>query len=109
MTATYTHGHHSSVLRSHRWRTAANSSGYLLEHLDAGHRLLDVGCGPGTITADLATRVAHITAVDTASEVIDEARRHGAERGATNVDFRVADVYRLPFTANSFDVVHAHQ
>jgi cyclopropane fatty-acyl-phospholipid synthase-like methyltransferase len=51
-TYTYTHGHHESVLRSHRWRTAENSAGYLLPHLAPGMNLLDVGCGPGTITAD---------------------------------------------------------
>ncbi|MET0459349.1 MAG: class I SAM-dependent methyltransferase, partial [Ilumatobacteraceae bacterium] len=55
---TYTHGHHESVLRSHTWRTAENSAGYLLPHLHAGLDLLDVGCGPGTITLDLAERVA---------------------------------------------------
>ena len=54
MTNAYTHGHHESVLRSHRWRTAENSAGYLLPLLRPGMRLLDVGCGPGTITMDLA-------------------------------------------------------
>ena len=56
--ATYTHGHAESVLRSHRWRTAENSAAYLLPLLRPGLDLLDVGCGPGTLTADLATRVA---------------------------------------------------
>ena len=58
MTARYTHGHSESVLRSHRNRTAANSAAYLLPHLHPGQRLLDVGSGPGTITADLAALVA---------------------------------------------------
>ena len=53
----YTHGHTEPVLRSHRWRTAANSAPHLLPHLRNGMRLLDVGSGPGTITADLAERV----------------------------------------------------
>jgi len=52
--AVYTHGHHESVLRAHRWRTAENSAAYLLPALTPDTRLLDVGCGPGTITADLA-------------------------------------------------------
>ena len=54
----YTHGHHESVLRSHRWRTAENSAAYLLPHLRPGPALLDVGCGPGTITARPRGRVA---------------------------------------------------
>jgi len=48
----YTHGHAESVLRSHRTRTAANSAAYLLPHLAAGQRLLDVGSGPGSINVE---------------------------------------------------------
>ena len=55
---TYTHGHAEPVLQSHRWRTAENSAAYLLPVLRPGLDLLDVGCGPGTITVDLAARVA---------------------------------------------------
>ena len=47
-------GHHASVLQAHRWRMAANSAGYLLDHLRPGLSLLDVGCGPGSLTFDLA-------------------------------------------------------
>lgn len=109
MTAVYTHGHHGSVLRSHRWRTAANSAAYLLDRLDGGQRLLDVGCGPGTITADLAERVGEVVAIDSAAAAVAEARRFGADRGLTNVEYQVADVFALPFHDGSFDVVHAHQ
>ncbi|NUK46271.1 methyltransferase domain-containing protein [Streptomyces lunaelactis] len=110
-TAVYTHGHHESVLRSHRWRTAANSAAYLIGELSPGLDVLDVGCGPGTITADLAELVApgQVTAVDTAEGVLHQARGTAAGRGLDNVRFAVADVHALDFPDDSFDVVHAHQ
>jgi ubiquinone/menaquinone biosynthesis C-methylase UbiE len=106
----YTHGHHESVLRSHTWRTAENSAAYLLPQLRPGLALLDVGCGPGTITVDLARRVApgRCTGVDRAAEVIERARAHAAGQGV-GVEFASGDVYALPFADASFDVVHAHQ
>jgi len=108
---TYTHGHHDSVLRSHRSRTAENSAGYLLPHLRAGQRLLDIGCGPGTITLDLARRVApgQTVGVDREELPLISARVAAAERGVVNVGFTVGDVYQLDFPDDCFDVVHAHQ
>lgn len=103
----YTHGHHESVLRSHRWRTADNSAAFLLPHLSAGMHLLDVGCGPGTLTADLASRVARVTAVENTATVLDIARAEMADR--TNVSYVVTDAHRLDFADDTFDVVHAHQ
>jgi ubiquinone/menaquinone biosynthesis C-methylase UbiE len=102
---TYTHGHHEAVLRSHRWRTAENSAGYLLGELRPDMSLLDVGCGPGTITADLAGRVRTVTAIDSAAEALTEAAAHAPE----NVTFAAGDVHRLDFPDDTFDVVHAHQ
>ena len=104
--ARYTHGHAESVLRSHRSRTASNSAAYLLPALSPGQRLLDVGSGPGTITADLAALVAPGDVV--ALEVSDEAATL-TRSGAPGVDVRVGDVHALPFGDGEFDVVHAHQ
>lgn len=108
-TERYSHGHHESVLKSHRWRTIGNSAAYLAEHLHPGLSLLDVGCGPGTITVEFADRLAprRVTGVDAAAEVIARAAEHGA--GRANLEFAVADAYALPFDDASFDVVHAHQ
>src|SRR3954451_17259088 len=109
--ATYTHGHHESVLRSHRWRTAENSAAYLLAHLSSGTTVLDVGCGPGPITADFATLVtpARLTALEVTEQALDLARAEIARRGVDNVEFAVGDVHALDFPAGTFDVVHAHQ
>jgi SAM-dependent methyltransferase len=107
----YIHGHHESVLRSHQWRTAENSAAYLLPFLAPGARLLDIGCGPGTITVDLAERVAPgtVVGIDRAEDVLAVARASAAERGLHNVTFAVGDAYRLQFPDDSVDVVHAHQ
>jgi 2-polyprenyl-3-methyl-5-hydroxy-6-metoxy-1,4-benzoquinol methylase len=110
-TATYIHGHHESVLRSHTWRTAENSAAYLLPHLRPDHRILDIGCGPGTISADLAARVpdGHVTAVDYAPAIVEQAAKEAASRGLANMTFAVADVHGLTYDDDTFDVVHAHQ
>jgi SAM-dependent methyltransferase len=107
----YMHGHHESVLRSHTWRTAENSAGYLLPSLWPGQRLLDVGCGPGTITIDLARLVApgQVIGVDAIESPLEGARRSAAEQGIGNVSFEVGDAFHLRFDTGSFDVVHAHQ
>lgn len=109
--AVYTHGHHESVLRAHRRRTAENSAGYLLSHVKPGISLLDVGCGPGTITADLAARVApgRVTAVEMTVNALDLARGEAQARGQSNIVFATSDVHALDFPDDTFDVVHAHQ
>jgi len=107
----YSHGHHDSVLRSHRWRTAENSAGYLLPHLSPTDSLLDIGSGPGTITLDLASRLSsgRVVGVDNAPEAVAAAQRQSHDLASGLVEFRVGDVYALDFPADTFDVVHAHQ
>ncbi|KAF9631890.1 S-adenosyl-L-methionine-dependent methyltransferase [Lasiodiplodia theobromae] len=122
----YLHGHHASVLRSHTSRTARNSCPHLLPHLRRGMRVLDVGCGPGTITTDLATIVAgpsspssssndsrdgHVIGIDYSVSVLAVARAHTERMGVSSdaVSFQQADAYALPFADGAFDVVHANQ
>ena len=68
--------------------------------------LLDVGCGPGTLTADLAAAVApgRTVGIDRERSVLDE-----AAAVAPSVEFKQDDVYDMSFDDGSFDVVHAHQ
>jgi ubiquinone/menaquinone biosynthesis C-methylase UbiE len=107
----YTHGHHESVLRSHEWRTVENSAAYVIDALAPGARVLDVGCGPGTITVDIAQRVAPaaVVGIDREPDVLERARAAAKAGGVENVSFATGDVYALDFADASFDVVHAHQ
>ncbi|MEV8145816.1 class I SAM-dependent methyltransferase [Specibacter sp. NPDC078709] len=107
----YTHGHHESVLRSHTSRTAENSAPYLIPHLTAGLRVLDVGSGPGTITADFARLVAPgaVLGLDRSPEVVAAATVLARDQQLANLSFEAGDVYALNFPDDSFDVVHAHQ
>jgi SAM-dependent methyltransferase len=71
--------------------------------------LLDVGCGPGTITCDLARSVApgRVVGIDAAASVIEEAK--AVATGNLPISFEVGDLFHLRFEDESFDVVHAHQ
>ncbi|VEG28167.1 class I SAM-dependent methyltransferase [Actinomyces howellii] len=109
---TYTHGHGPAVLANHSHRRAADSAAYLLPHLKAGLALLDVGCGPATITADLARAVApgRVIGLDAAPTVLNTARTTLEDHGLQDtVELVTGDVHELPFEDDSFDVVHAHQ
>ncbi len=108
----YTHGHAAAVLAAHARRTAANCAPRLLPVLRPGLDLLDVGCGPATITADLAEAVlpGRVVALDGAPAALDAARATLRERGLDDrVELVGADAQALPFADGSFDVVHAHQ
>ena len=104
----YTHGHHESVLRAHRWRPAQNSAGYLIPRLKPGMSILDVGCGPGTITdrdlAELIAKPGRVVGMDAAPDVISQASALDSR-----AEFVVGDAYALPYADREFDVVHAHQ
>lgn len=110
-TATYTHGHHASVLRSHGQRTALNSAQYLLPHLQPHMKILDIGCGPGTITVDLATYVpkGHVTGLEMVDDVLPGARQLAESRGIHNIEFVTGDANNLAYADESFDVVVCHQ
>lgn len=107
---TYSIGQDPSIHRTFLSRTAESCSSYLLPHLTPSLELLDVGCGPGSITADFAAilSLGHVTGIDQAPEAIAKALSTAASRGLTNVSFQVADAVELPFPDGEFDVVHAH-
>lgn len=105
----YTHGHQESVVAAHAARTIANSAAYLEPHLAPGLRLLDIGCGPGSITAEFADRLGptgSVLGIDYSADVIERARSHFGDSLAT---FETMDLYELPIDNDTCDIVHAHQ
>ena len=109
--STYTTNHSPSVLRTHGWRTASNSAAYLIPHIKPHMTILDIGCGPGSITTDLARLVpdGHITGMEPISEPLETARALASSQGVTNISFEVGDIHSLPFPDDTFDIAHAHQ
>jgi SAM-dependent methyltransferase len=74
--------------------------------IEAGDRVLDVGCGTGRSSRDAARR-AHagsVLGVDLSSRMLDDARRRSADEGLSNVAFLQADAQVHPFEPGSFDV-----
>ena len=108
---TYTHGHAPATVRQHGQRTAAEAAAFILDDLQPGLRVLDVGCGPGSITRGLAEIVApgEVVGLDASADVLAVAREEAAARGIANVRFERGDAYALPFADNSFDIAFAHQ
>lgn len=112
---TYAHGHSAATVAGHSARTAEFCAAHLLPHLSPGASLLDVGCGPGSITSTFVPYVSpggRVVGVDSSAAVIATAQAQsgassgGAEGGA---EFLVGDLFELPFEDGAFDFVHAHQ
>jgi len=105
---TYVHGYRPR--ENERLRDQAGTLVDLL-HSDTaypgGSMVLEVGCGVGAQTLTLARRSpeARFTSVDLSADSIAEARRRADRAGLTNVEFRQADLFALPFRAESFDHV----
>ena len=108
MSETYVHGYHPR--ENERLQDQAGTLVDLL-HSDTaypgGSMVLEVGCGVGAQTVTLAQRSpdARFTSVDVSADSIAEAKRRADWAGLTNVEFRQADIFALPFDAESFDHV----
>lgn len=98
-----------------RWR--ASEIGAITERLErrlildlardvSGRKVLDVGCGDGTLALELARRGGIVTGIDGSTAMINTARGR-AEQQHANVEFLEAVAEHLPFPADQFDVVTA--
>jgi ubiquinone/menaquinone biosynthesis C-methylase UbiE len=105
---TYVHGYHPR--ENERLQDQAGALVDLLHSgtaYPAGSTVLEVGCGVGAQTVTLARRSpqARFTSIDVSADSIAEARWRVDRAGLTNVEFEKADIFALPFEAESFDHV----
>jgi SAM-dependent methyltransferase len=91
-------------------RRAQEWIGFFLPYLKPGFTVLDCGCGVGSITLDIAEKVApgQVIGIDIDESQLEIARANAIERGLTNVSFEQGDVYALRFDDGFFDAVLAH-
>lgn len=73
--------------------------------LDPTMHVLDVACGPGTVTLLAAPRVGHVSGVDFSQGMLENLRVRVRERGVRNVDAELMDAQRLTFHEGTFDAV----
>lgn len=107
-TPSYAHGHSQQTVQAHSLRTVHTSAKYLLSYLKPGLRVLDVGCGPGSITNSIA-KIVHpgqVTGLDYSQAAIALAK---TTYTSSNLDFIQGDLFVLPFEDNTFDIVFSHQ
>jgi len=106
----YTPGYGDDLVRSYEARTVGREAAFFAPRLRPGMSLLDVGCGPGTITVGLARLVApgRVCGIDIEESQVDRARRRAQSLSVTNVSFARHSAYEIPFPDGSFDAVFAH-
>jgi ubiquinone/menaquinone biosynthesis C-methylase UbiE len=105
----YTPGYSVPVLTFMEQRTAESHAGFFLPQLLPGWRVLDAGCGPGTITIGLARKVSPgpVIGIDIEESQFAKAREQ-AEQEGLNIEFQTANISHLPFGDGYFDAVFSH-
>ena len=108
--SSYTMGYSEEFRRMLARRSAGTHAAHLLPHLEPGLRVLDFGCGPGTISVGLASAVnsGEFHGIDMEESQIGLARAAAAAGGHDNATFHVGNVTALPFEDGYFDVAHCH-
>jgi ubiquinone/menaquinone biosynthesis C-methylase UbiE len=87
-----------------RTRSAAEYADFVLPLVGDRDTVLDVGCGPGSITVGLAQVAGHAVGIDVDDGEFTDARAYASEHGIDNVEFREGSIYQLDFPDASFDV-----
>ena len=107
---TYTPGYGAAAAAFMARRRLDPNGVFFLPHLGPGTSVLDCGCGPGTITRDIARRIApgRVVGLDFNVDQVAVAMRDAKAQGIANIEFRQGSAYALPFADSSFDAVFSH-
>ena len=107
---TYAMGYSEEFTQILHRRNAETHAVHLLPHLKSGSRVLDLGCGPGTISVGLAKAIepGELHGIDMEESQIEVARASATSGGHSNATFHVGDATDLPFENGSFDAVNTH-
>ena len=110
MSEIYTPGYSDAAEAFMVRRRLEPNGAFFLPFLKSGLAVLDCGCGPGTITRDIARLIApgRVVGLDFNLSQVEKASRDAQSEGLRNVEFRQGSVYELPFAAESFDAVFSH-
>ena len=109
-TPSYTMGYSDEFAKLLDRRNSGINATHLLPYLKPGLRVLDLGCGPGTISVGLAKVVepGELQGIDMEESQIKIARAAATAGGHDNAVFRTGDVTRLSYEDDTFDVAHCH-
>jgi ubiquinone/menaquinone biosynthesis C-methylase UbiE len=110
MTESYTPGHSELAVAFMSRRQLASFGAFFMPFLRPGMSVLDCGCGPGSITCDIAREITpgKVVGIDANASQIAQATAHARSLGTDNAEFRQGDVYALPFADGEFDAVFSN-
>lgn len=110
MAEVYSGGYGQHLISQFAQRSLLKEGAFFRPYLQPGMTVLDAGCGPGSMTVEIAEIVApgKVIGIDIGDEQFHVGRRLAEEKGLTNVSFAKASIYELEHAAETFDAVFLH-
>ena len=78
---------------------------YELNCVKKKDKVLDVACGSGLVSCELAKGVEHVTGIDITPAMLEQANLLKQEKNLENIKYDIGDVYNLPYNNASFSMV----